>query len=253
MDPTRDNPIRRFTTFWWGALTFLIFAVLLAVIWMFNRSEPETLEDAAAKPRYETKATIDAAQSANISSEALSAAMAKVAKQLVTSKPAAVEVPAQIVPGSETSKKLAAAPAVDTSAMDTAPAAAADAPIDPAVMEIGKAQFMLCGACHGQAGEGGPIAPPLAGSEWVKGPISNLVKIQLRGLQGPITVAGKEYNMPGGMAALAYQNDEQIAGVLTYVRNNFGNKGSAVTPEMVKALRGEEGKPQLTAAELTKP
>lgn len=253
MDPTRDNPIRRFTTFWWGAGTFLIFAVLLAVIWMFNRSEPETLEDAAAKPRYVIKAEIDAAQAANLSPAAIDAAMRTMAKQLVAAKPAAVEVPAQIVPGSETSKKLAAAPAVDTSAMDAVPPAAADAPIDPAVMEIGKAQFMLCGACHGQAGEGGPIAPPLAGSEWVKGPISNLVKIQLRGLQGPITVAGKEYNMPGGMAALAYQTDEQIAGVLTYIRNNFGNKGSAVTPEMVKALRGEEGKPQLTAAELTKP
>lgn len=252
MDPTRDNPIRRFTTFWWGAGTFLIFAVLLAVIWMFNRSQPETLEEAAAKPRYETKATIDAAQAANIPADALSAAMSKVAKQLVAAKPTAVEVPAQIVPGSETSKKLAAAPVVDTSAMDSTPAAA-DAPIDPAVMEIGKTQFMLCGACHGQAGEGGPIAPPLAGSEWVKGPVSNLIKIQLRGLQGPITVAGKEYNMPGGMAPVSYQTDEQIAGVLTYVRNNFGNKGSAVTPEMVKALRGEEGKPQITAAELTKP
>ena len=120
-------------------------------------------------------------------------------------------------------------------------------------MEIGKTAFMLCGACHGQNGEGTPIAPPLAGSEWVTGPVSNLIRIQLRGLQGPITVAGKEYNMPGGMAALAYQTDEQIAGVLTYVRNSFGNKASAVKPEMVTALRGEVGKPQITAQELTKP
>ena len=120
-------------------------------------------------------------------------------------------------------------------------------------MEVGKAQFLVCGACHGQNGEGGPIAPPLAGSDWVKGPVSNLIRIQLRGLQGPITVSGKEYNMPGGMAALSYQTDAQIAGVLTYIRNSFGNKASAVTPEQVAALRSEVGKPQITAQELTKP
>lgn len=251
MDPTRDNPIIRFTTFWWGIGTFLIFALLLAVIWLFARSEPKTLEDAAAAPRYERKATVDAAQAANISPEAIDAAMLVIGKQLVASKPVAVELPAQVVPGSETAKKLAAAPAVDTSAIDASPAD--DGPIDPAVMAMGQASFMLCGACHGQNGEGGPIAPPLAGSEWVTGPISNLIRIQLRGLQGPISVAGKEYNMPGGMAALSYQTDEQIAGVLTYVRNSFGNKASAVKPEQVAALRSEVGKPQITAAELTKP
>ena len=251
MDPTRDNPIIRFTTFWWGIGTFLIFALLLAVIWFFNSSTPETMEDAAAKPRYVTKAKIDAAQAANISPEAITAAIATESKKLVSAKPAAVEKPEQIVPGSATSKKLADAPKVDTSAMDKAPAA--DEPVDPKLMEIGKTSFMLCGACHGQNGEGTPIAPPLAGSEWVTGPVSNLIRIQLRGLQGPITVAGKEYNMPGGMAALAYQTDEQIAGVLTYVRNSFGNKASGVKPEMVTALRGEVGKPQITAQELTKP
>ncbi|MEY3894926.1 MAG: hypothetical protein RLZZ214_445 [Verrucomicrobiota bacterium] len=251
MDPTRDNPIIRFTTFWWGIGTFFIFAVLLAVIWLFNRSEPTTLEDAAAKPRYVTKAKVDAAQAANLSAEAIAAASLKVGKELVVSKPVAVEKPTQVIPGSETAKKLAAAPAVDTSAMDAA--AAADGPIDPAVMAAGKVSYMLCGACHGQNGEGGPVAPPLAGSEWVKGPVSNLIRIQLRGLVGPITVAGKEYNMPGGMAALSYQTDDQIAAVLTFVRNSFGNKASAVKPEQVAALRGEVGKPQVTAAELTKP
>ena len=252
MDPTRDNPIIRFTTFWWALGTFFIFAVLLAVIWIFARSEPATLEDAAAKPRYVTKAKIDAVQAAVLTDDAIATAMVTVGKRLAASKPVAMELPGQIVPGSETAKKLAAAPAVDTAAIDAQPAVA-DGPIDQAVMEVGKAAYLLCGACHGQNGEGGPIAPPLAGSEWVTGPISNLVRIQLRGLVGPITVAGKEYNMPGGMAALSFQNDEQIAGVLTYIRNSFGNKASAVKPEQVAALRSEVGKPQVTAAELTKP
>lgn len=251
MDPNRDNPIIRFTTFWWAIWTFLIFAVLLAVIALFNRKAPETVEDVIAKTRYETKAKVDQAQAAALSKEAIEAAIPVVAAKLVTAKPAAVEKPDQVVPGTPTAAKLAAAPAVDTAAIDAAPSE--NTPIDPAQMEIGKTQFMVCAACHGQNGEGGPIAPPLAGSEWVAGPVSNLIRIQLRGLQGPITVKGKEYNFPGGMAALGYQTDEQIAGVLTYVRNSFGNKASAVKPEQVKALRSELGKPQITAAELTKP
>ncbi len=251
MDPTRDNPIIRFTTFWWGLGTFFIFALLFAVIWLFARSSPETLEDAAAKARYETRAKIDAAQAAGLTPEAIATASVTIGKQLAASKPVAVEKPAQVVPGSETAKKLAAAPAVDTSKID-APAAS-DEPIDPAVMAAGKVSYMLCGACHGQNGEGGPIAPPIAGSEWVTGPVSNLIRIQLRGLVGPITVAGKEYNMPGGMAALSYQTDEQIAAVLTFIRNSFGNKASAVKPEQVAALRSEVGKPPVTAAELTQP
>ena len=251
MDPSRDNPIIRFTTFWWGIGTFFIFAALLAVIWLFARSEPETMEDAAAKPRYERKAKIDAAQAANLPDAAIEAAVPVVAKKLVESKPAAVEVPGQIVPGSETAKKLAAAPAVDTSAIDKVPAS--NEPIDPAQMEAGKAEYMICGACHGQNGEGTPgVGPPLAGSEWVTGPVSNLIMIQMRGLTGPITVAGKEYTFPAGMFPLGL-GDKQIADVLTYIRNSFGNKASAVKIEQVTPLRGEVGKPQLTAAELTKP
>jgi mono/diheme cytochrome c family protein len=251
MDLNRDNPILRFTTFWWGIGTFLIFALLLAVIVFFTRKDPETLEDVAAKPRYEIKAKVDAAQAQTLPEEAIRAAIPAVAKILAAAKPAAVEKPEQVVPGSATAEKLAAAPAVDTAAIDAAPVD--DGPIDPAVMAMGQASFMVCAACHGQNGEGGPIGPPLAGSEWVAGPISNLIRIQLRGLVGPISVKGTEYNFVGGMAPMASQTDEQIAAVLTFVRNSFGNKGSAVKPEQVTALRSEVGKPQLTAGELVKP
>ncbi|MGL4399809.1 MAG: c-type cytochrome [Luteolibacter sp.] len=251
MDPTRDNPIIRFTAFWWGIGTFFIFALLLAVTWLFVRGTPATLEDAQAKVRYETRSKVEAAQAANLTPEAISSAIAAMSKQLANSKPVSVEMPAQVIPGSETAKKLAAAPAVDTSVID-APVAA-DAPLDLAVMALGQASYLICGACHGQNGEGGPIAPPLAGSEWVTGPVSNLIRIQLRGMIGPVKVAGKVYDMPGGMAALSYQTDDQIAAVLTFVRNSFGNKASAVKPEQVAALRSEVGKPQVTAAELIQP
>lgn len=125
--------------------------------------------------------------------------------------------------------------------------------IDPALLKTGQQQFLVCGACHGQSGEGTAAGPPLAGSEWVTGPEQNLIRIQLRGLQGPIKVKGQEYNFPGGMAALAYQTDDQIAAVLTYIRNSFGNSAPLVTPAAVAALRGEVGKPSVTAAELAAP
>jgi len=125
--------------------------------------------------------------------------------------------------------------------------------IDPAFLKIGQQQFIVCGACHGQDGEGTAAGPPLAGSEWVTGPVENLIRIQLRGLQGPIKVKGVEYNFPAGMTALAYQTDEQIAAVLTYVRNSHGNSASPVSPAEVAALRSEVGKPPVTVADLASP
>ena len=135
------------------------------------------------------------------------------------------------------------------------PAAAApgSTALDPAIMKLGQQQFLLCGACHGQQGEGTAAGPPLAGSEWVTGPEENLIRIQLRGLQGPITVKGQEYNFPAGMGALAYQTDDQISAVLTYIRNSFGNAAPPVAAAAVAALRSEVGKPMLTAAELIPP
>ena len=241
MDPTRDNLMIRFKAFIDGLGIFTLFAVLLLVIfgaaaafgWLKKGEEPE---GAAAKIRQEVKAGVVAEQAKFLSKEAIDTVTPNVAKLLANSKPIAVELPNQVVPGSDTAKKLAE-----------------DVPIDPAQMEIGKAQFLICGACHGQNGEGTAAAPPLAGSEWVKGPVSNLILIQLRGLAGPIEVAGKVYEFPAGMMAMNYQTDDQIAGVLTYVRNSFGNKASAVKPEEVKALRGEVGKPQVTVKDLTKP
>ena len=129
-------------------------------------------------------------------------------------------------------------------------AATVVANVDPAVLAAGKQAFMTCMACHGPNGEGTVLAPPLAKSNWVNGPVENLIRIQLRGLQGPITVSGKQYTPPVPMMALPHQTDEQIAAVLTYVRNSFGNSAPAVTPEQVKALRGEAGKPMLTEADL---
>jgi quinoprotein glucose dehydrogenase len=139
---------------------------------------------------------------------------------------------------------------LDPSTLEIPAKSAAASAIDPAFLKIGQQQFIVCAACHGQNGEGTAAGPPLAGSEWVTGPAENLIRIQLRGLKGPIKVKGVEYNFPAGMAPMAYQTDEQVAAVLTYIRTAFGNSAPAVKPADVTALRPEAGKAQLTAEEL---
>ena len=109
-----------------------------------------------------------------------------------------------------------------------------------------------CAMCHQAGGAGLPsVFPPLAESEWVNGPAENLIRIQLRGLMGPITVKGKKY--ASVMPPNATMSDKEIATILTYVRSNFGNKADAITADMVKKYRGEVGKPMLTVKDLKEP
>ena len=77
-------------------------------------------------------------------------------------------------------------------------------------------------------------APPLAGSEWVnaKG-VNRLAHIPLAGLNGPLKVEGKEWNL--NMAAMgAALSDADLAAVLTYIRTSWGNKAGEVTADDVK-------------------
>ena len=132
MDPTRDNPLIRFATFWWGLGTFLIFAVILSVVWWFNRQPVDSLEDVVAATRYATKARIATAQSVSLPQASIDAAIPAVAEKLAATKPAAVEKPEQVVPGSPTAAKLApASPASATPAVkDAAPPPGAPATPD---------------------------------------------------------------------------------------------------------------------------
>lgn len=99
-----------------------------------------------------------------------------------------------------------------------------------------------CAACHGANGEGALNSqfPPLAGSPWPVGNPDRAIKIVLLGLQGPVEVNGRTWNleMPPQGAALP---DDQIAAILTYVRSSWGNKGDAVTADRVKAVRASLG------------
>ena len=98
-----------------------------------------------------------------------------------------------------------------------------------------------CAVCHqpnglGAAGQG---YPPLAGSEWVTGSTKRLGMIVLKGLQGPITVKGQQYGTTVMQAWDTTLNDKKIADVMTYIRQEWGNKAGPVSPEGVTALRKE--------------
>jgi mono/diheme cytochrome c family protein len=115
--------------------------------------------------------------------------------------------------------------------------------LDPTaeLIKIGKREFAAnCASCHQPTGMG--VAgqyPPLAKSEWVQGHERRVISILLHGLEGPVTVEGAVYNgamPPWGKS----KNDKQIAAILTYVRQEWGNSAAPISPEQVKAVRAEE-------------
>jgi mono/diheme cytochrome c family protein len=98
-----------------------------------------------------------------------------------------------------------------------------------------------CATCHQPNGKGLPDSgfPPLAGTSWANGDPERLIKLTLKGLLGPIEVQGKEY--PGQVPMTPFEallNDEEIAAVLTFARNSFGNKASVIKPAQVSRVRG---------------
>ena len=126
-----------------------------------------------------------------------------------------------------------------------------------ALMKIGAQKYGdLCVGCHQPHGGGNAgQAPPLAGSPWVLAPGPNrLIRIPQCGVTGPIVVNGTEWNLPSMINFGATLSDEQLAGVLTYVRNSWGNNAPLVTPEQVAKVRGElKGRTdQFTVPELLK-
>jgi mono/diheme cytochrome c family protein len=114
---------------------------------------------------------------------------------------------------------------------------------EAALLARGKAHYdQVCGLCHGVDGLGKPgQAPPLAGSEWVntKG-FERLTHIPLAGVSGQLSVKGQMWSlsMPAMGAAMS---DDDLAGVLSYIRNSWGNKGGPVTADEVKAARAALG------------
>ncbi len=99
-----------------------------------------------------------------------------------------------------------------------------------------------CGTCHQANGNGLPAAgfPPLRGTQWSTGSPERLIKLSMKGLFGPIEVSDIEY--PGVVPMTPFEHildDQELAAVLTYVRNSWGNRASVITPQDVAKVRKE--------------
>ena len=107
-----------------------------------------------------------------------------------------------------------------------------------------------CGACHQASGEGVPGAfPPLANSDYLLADTERAIETVIDGQTGPITVNGVEYNAL--MPPMGHLENEDIARILTYVLNAWGNDGGEVTTEQVQAVRqrlaGKQPEPEAVA------
>ena len=118
-----------------------------------------------------------------------------------------------------------------------------------AAVPSGEALYLeKCAMCHLPAGQGAPPAfPPRAGSDWLKANRAGAIRAVCEGMEGVIQVNGTTYNnvMPAQVL-----NDDQVAAVLTYVTNAWGNQGEPYTPDEVKETRAKTRFP--TFADLEK-
>src|SRR5690606_38851122 len=100
----------------------------------------------------------------------------------------------------------------------------------------------FCVTCHQPDGRGLPASgfPPITGTPWAVGNEERLIKLVLKGLQGPVKIHDTEY--PGHVPMTPFENlldDDDVAAVLTFVRKSFGNDASVISPEKVKEVRDE--------------
>jgi mono/diheme cytochrome c family protein len=103
-----------------------------------------------------------------------------------------------------------------------------------------KVYVTYCRGCHQKDGRGASGRfPPLAGT-WITGDKAKLIGIIVGGMEGQIEVNGESYN--DVMPKHQFLSDEEVANVLTYVRQNFGNKAGPVTIDEVREVRAARKK-----------
>lgn len=107
-------------------------------------------------------------------------------------------------------------------------------------MEDGKSTYLkYCLACHQTDGNGVPgMYPPLKNSDWLTKDKETLIRLVLEGKSGKITVNGVDYNQV--MPRQNFLTDEQIAGVLSYIRKEMGNVSDSITSLEVSKVRADK-------------
>jgi len=99
-----------------------------------------------------------------------------------------------------------------------------------------------CSVCHQAEGQGLPgVFPPLARSDFLMADKRRAVEIVLNGLTGPVTVNDAKYSSI--MPPMSQLNDDEVANILTYVRNAWGNQGEAVSVAEVAETRAKTQRP----------
>ncbi len=154
----------------------------------------------------------------------------------------AVYLGRQAAAGSEAEKKVEQLRAAMKEAVKSSPQIASLT--KEIQIEQGKQVYMqTCFVCHQPDGVGIPgQIPPLAKSDFLMADKHRSIRGVLAGQSGEMEVNGKKYN--GVMIPLNYLSDDQVANVLTYVRNSFGNQGEPVTVDEVRKIRSETPAPE---------
>jgi nitrite reductase (NO-forming) len=111
-------------------------------------------------------------------------------------------------------------------------------------VEAGKVRYLgTCSVCHQVNGEGVPsVFPPLAAADYLNADKRRAIAIALNGLEGPVEVNGAKYNSV--MPPMSQLNDDEIANILTYVLNSWGNKGGRITAQEVAKVRATTPRPK---------
>jgi nitrite reductase (NO-forming) len=100
-----------------------------------------------------------------------------------------------------------------------------------------------CSVCHQESGQGMPdVFPPLANSDFLNKDHERAITIALNGLNGKVTVNGKTFDSV--MPPMSQLNDDEIANILTFVLNSWGNAGGVVTKEEVAKVRATTKRPE---------
>ena len=111
-------------------------------------------------------------------------------------------------------------------------------------IEAGSVLFKgTCSTCHQENGEGlADVFPPLAKSDYLTSNPQRAIGVVLNGLSGPVTVNGKSYNSV--MPPMSQHTDDEIANILTYALNSWGNSGGVVSKEQVQKVRASTKRPE---------
>jgi len=100
-----------------------------------------------------------------------------------------------------------------------------------------------CSTCHQENGEGlANVFPPLAKSDYLLSNRERAIGVVLNGLTGPVTVNGATYNSV--MPPMSQLADDEIANILTYTLNSWGNTDGVITSEQVAKVRATTKRPE---------